>query len=95
MLAKNLELLVAAICKVIQTADSWSSKKVKKTGLAVGLYAKAAKTLSHKDSELNMGKTISETGVKLIKQIETAIEKDNTMSNLKGKVKEIKKIIEL
>jgi len=38
---------------------------------------------------------IAEAGVKLIKELETATEKDKTMSNLKGKIKEIKKIIEV
>lgn len=38
-------------------------------------------------------KLIEESGVKIIKQIEAAIEKDKTMSNLNGKVKEIKKLI--
>lgn len=40
-------------------------------------------------------KMISETGVQLIKEMEAATEKDKAMSNLKGKIKEIKKIIEL
>ncbi len=99
ILAKNFELLVAAICKVIQTSDTWKQKKVKSTGLCIGLYAKAARVLSQNsddsDLKVNVKKIVSETGVKLIKQIETAIEADKTMSNLKGKVKEIKKIIEL
>ena len=45
MLGENFALMSAVIVKVIQTADSWQSKKVKKTGQCVGLFTKAAKTL--------------------------------------------------
>lgn len=99
MLAENFALLGAVIGKVVKTADSWGSKKVKKTGSCVGLYAKAAKALLSKDVDAEFTeeprKLISEAGVKLIKELETATEKDKTMSNLKGKIKEIKKIIEV
>lgn len=99
ILAKNFALLTGVICKVVQSAESWAQKKVKKTGLCVGLYAKASKVLLSNevavDLKEDVKKLISETGVNLIKELEIAIEKDKTMSNLKGKIKEIKKIIEL
>ena len=42
-----------------------------------------------------MKSIVEEAGVKLIKELEQATEKDKSMSNLKGKIKEIKKIIEM
>lgn len=100
LLAKNFALLGAVIGKVVQTADSWASKKVKKTGLCVGLYVKAARTLLASDTsgaefEEDPKKTVEEAGLKLIKELELATEKDKTMSNLKGKIKEIKKLMQL
>lgn len=63
------------------------------------MYAKAAKVLLTPDSEAQFEeepkKIIQEAGVKLIKELETATENDKTMANLKGKIKEIKKIIEM
>ena len=98
-LAKNFALLTAVICKVVSQAEGWVQKKVKKTGLCVGLYAKAAKVLASNDIAVafdeDVKKLTEESGVKLIKAIEAAIEKDKTMSNLNGKVKEIKKLIQM
>lgn len=97
-LAKEFPLLGAVIGKVVAQADSWQGKKVKKTGICVGLFSKAAKALTFAGVEAEFTEEpkamIARVGVELIKQIETAIEKDNAMSNLKGKIKEIKKIIE-
>lgn len=61
---------------------------MKKTGIAVNLFVKAAKILvKGKDKE-----SVVMEGARLIKSLEAAIEKDKTMSNLKGKVKEIQAI---
>lgn len=100
MLASNFTLLAAVIGKVVQTADSWAAKKVKKTGLCVGLYAKAARVLlsstnDDDEDQIDAKSIVEEAGVKLIKELEQATEKDKSMSNLKGKIKEIKKIIEM
>ena len=95
-LSDNLELLAGIICKVVETSDSWTQKKVKKTGMCVGLFTKAAKVLLANDVAVKFDRNIvSTTGIKLMKAIETATEADKTMSNLKGKSKEIKKLIEL
>ena len=40
-------------------------------------------------------KIVEKAGAMLIKELETATENDKTMANLKGKIKEIKKIIEM
>ena len=99
MLAAKLPLLGAVIGKVIQNSDNWASKKVKKTGLCIGLFIKAAKVLLSTNVDADFSedprKLITEAGVKLIQELETAIEKDKTMSNLKGKIKEIKRIVEV
>jgi len=98
-LADSFELLAGVICKVIESAETWQQKKVKKTGLCVSLFAKAAKALLSAEVGVDVGKDvkkmIAETGAKLVRQIDQAIEKDKTMSNLKGKSKEIKRIMEL
>ena len=92
-------MLAGVIAKVVASAETWAQKKVKRTGLCVGLFAKAAKVLLSNDVAIDFDespkKMISEAGVNLIKEVETATEQDKTMSNLKGKIKEIKKIIEL
>ena len=63
------------------------------------MYAKAAKALLVPDAEANFEKEpkkiVEKTGAMLIKELETATENDKTMANLKGKIKEIKKIIEM
>lgn len=96
LMAKNFSLLSAVICKVVQTSETWQSKKVKKTGLCVGLFPKCAKVmLSDKDySHSEDPKELVTThGAKLIKELEAACEKDKSMSNLKGKVKEIQALV--
>ena len=93
MMAKYFSLLSAVICKVVQTSDSWQNKKVKKTGVCVGLYPKAAKMLIAADGDIeNPREMIDTQSAKLIKEIEAACEKDKAMSNLKGKIKEIKNL---
>lgn len=96
MLGQNFALLSAVIVKVIQTADSWQSKKVKKTGQCVGLFVKAAKVLMQDKSEEceQYKQTIVDQGAKLTKELTNACENDKAMSNLKGKVKEIKALCE-
>ncbi len=69
-----------------RTSDSWQQKKVKKTMLALNLFTKLAKTV--KSPEL------AEGGRLLVKAIEAECEKDKSMSNLKGKVKEITHLIQ-
>ena len=95
MLGQNLALLSAVIVKVIQTAESWQSKKVKKTGQCVGLFIKAAKTIYQDKSEESdeFRQVVVDQGAKLCKEMETACDKDKAMSNLKGKVKEIKTLM--
>ena len=87
-LASNIGLLTSVIHKVVDTNETWQNKKVKKTGIAVNLFVKAAKILvKGKEKE-----SVVMEGARLIKSLEAAIEKDKTMSNLKGKVKEIQAI---
>ena len=55
--------------------------------LALNIFTKLAKTLGDEKTRL------VKSGAHLIKVIEEQCEKDKTLSNLKGKIKEIKKII--
>lgn len=93
MLAKNMELLTSVIVKVVETADSWKNKKVSKTIQAVNLFTKAAKVLVHSSKGAEVVNKLNKCGMQLVKAIEDACEKDKSMSNLKGKQKEIKTII--
>lgn len=90
MLAENLNLITNVILRVVQTTETWQNKKVKKTGLCVILFVKAAKLIL-KDKKVNQGakEQIVTEGARLVKALDTAIEGDKTMSNLKGKIKEI------
>lgn len=81
------------IVKVIETADSWKNKKVKKTIQGVNLFTKATKILVHSSKGAEVVNKVNKCGMLIIKAIEEACEKDKTMSNLKGKQKEIKTII--
>jgi ABC-type polysaccharide/polyol phosphate transport system ATPase subunit len=55
----------------------------------VNLFVKGAKILS-KSKHVGV---VGENGAKLIKVLEGVCEKDKAMANLKGKIKEIKHII--
>ena len=102
--AKNEDLLKAlqsqillisdVLCTVVKTSDSWQQKKVKKTMQALGVFTKLGKTATtstHKAASFN--KDFEKAAVQLIKAIEDECKKDASMSNLKGKIKEIKEII--
>ena len=92
-LAESLKGICTVIIKSIQTADSWKKKKVTKTIQVVNLYTKAAKILAHKGSASSVS-TLREQGLLIIKAIEAECQRDKAMSNLKGKIKEIKAIVE-
>ena len=87
-LAKNLPLLTSVLVKVVETSESWQNKKVQKTGQCVNLFTKAAKSLLKSNPAL-----LPENGAKLVKALEAACAKDASMSNLKGKISEIKQIV--
>lgn len=94
-LQKYLELISTVIIKVVETADSWKNKKVKKTIQVVNLFVKAARTLTHAKNANDVNTDLlRKQGLLIIKAIEKECEKDKAMSNLKGKIKEIKAIID-
>ena len=64
--------------------------------LTLNIFTKLTKNLQmSKDiSKQKFSDSISKNGAELIKEIEKECEKDKSMSNLKGKVKEIQKIIQ-
>ena len=80
----------SVLVKCVQTSESWQKKKVQKTGQCVNLFLKAAKILCKNDAY--KGK-IGQEGAKLIKALQEACETDKAMSNLKGKIKEIKVVM--
>ena len=93
-MSENLQLMTSAIIRVVQTSSTWKDKKVKKTGLCVNLFAKAAKVLlrhAASDSSINREVIITE-GARLVQTLSTACDEDKAMSNLKGKSKEIQAV---
>jgi hypothetical protein len=72
LMAQNLNLLTSVTIKVIQTANTWQNKKVKKTGLCVNLFVKAAKLIL-KDKSANNEEVIKE-GARLVTALQVAIE---------------------
>lgn len=93
VLDANLEKISAVIITLTKTSDSWKQKKVKKTQQALNIFTKLAKILKQNDTK-SVSK-IDIQGATIIKAIEEECEKDKSMSNLKGKVKEIQRIIEM
>ena len=90
-MVQNLDLITQVIIRAVETADSWKNKKVSKTSQVVNLYLKAAKIIvKQSPDELEALRT---HGARVLKAIEKECEKDKSMSNLKGKAKEIKHII--
>ena len=72
LMAQNLNLLTSVTIKVIQTANTWQNKKVKKTGLCVNKFVKAAKLIL-KDKSANNEEVIKE-GARLVTALQVAIE---------------------
>lgn len=93
-IASYLDLITSVLLIVLKTSDSWQQKKVKKTMSALNIFTKMSKTiLADKSLNTKYASSIQKNGVKIIKGIEGECEKDKTMSNLKGKIKEIEHII--
>jgi len=92
-LAAQLDLIGQVMVIIVKSADSWGQKKVKKTMLALGVFTRLIKTLSMSKSKDKYQTKIEQNASVLVKAIEAACEKDKSMSNLKGKVKEIQKIM--
>lgn len=93
-LARHLDLISSTILLVLRTSDTWPQKKVKKTMLALNIFTKLAKTIVlNGDFKAKFSNQVQQNGAKIIKAIEEECEKDKTMSNLKGKIKEIQVIV--
>jgi hypothetical protein len=86
-------LISSVIVKVVDTSETWKNKRVKKTMQSVGLFVRAAKILVHSDKSSEVVNKLNKQGMLIIKCIEKECEKDKSMSNLKGKIKEIKTLI--
>ena len=92
VLAKDLDLITSVLLTVVQTSDSWQQKKVKKTMVTLNIFTKLAKNITM-SSKIENKSSVERNGALIIKQIEKECEKDKSMSNLKGKIKEIQKLI--
>ena len=93
-LSRHLDLISSTILVVLRTSDTWPQKKVKKTMLALNIFTKLTKTIVlNGDFKAKFSNQVQQNGVKIIKAIEEECEKDKTMSNLKGKIKEIQNIV--
>ena len=93
-LSRHLDLISSTILLVLRTSDTWPQKKVKKTMLALNIFTKLTKTIVlNGDFKAKFSNQVQQNGAKIIKAIEEECEKDKTMSNLKGKIKEIQAIV--
>jgi hypothetical protein len=61
--------------------------------LALNIYTKLGKSICQSETKIKSNE-YEKYGLQIIKAIEAECEKDKAMSNLKGKIKEIKAIIE-
>ena len=62
--------------------------------LALNIFTKLSKTIvMNGDFKAKFSNQVQVNGAKIIKAIEEECEKDKTMSNLKGKIKEIQNIV--
>ena len=93
-LSRHLDLISSTILVDLRTSDTWPQKKVKKTMLALNIFTKLTKTIVlNGDFKAKFSNQVQTNGAKIIKAIEEECEKDKTMSNLKGKIKEIQNIV--
>jgi len=88
LIAGQMDALTECVVKIVDHAENWQSKKVKKCVQCVGLFTKSAKLIASG----HPGK-VQENGARILKAIERACERDKGMCNLKSKVKEIKAIV--
>ena len=82
------------VIKVVETSDSWGKKKVNKTGQCLSLFTKSVKVLVQSQFGAEVNAKVQRQGLLIIKAIEKECEKDKSLCNLKGKIKEIKTIID-
>ena len=89
-------MITSVLITVLQTSDTWQQKKVKKTMLTLNIFTKLTKNIvmSKEVKKDKFRDSIAKNGTKLFAEIEKECEKDKSMSNLKGKVKEIQKILD-
>lgn len=76
--------MASVVIACVENADNWQGKKVKKSIQVISIYTKAAKAVDH---------DVSDSAARVLKAIEATILKDNSMSNLKSKMKELKLLI--
>ena len=62
--------------------------------MALNIYTKLGKAIQQGDKKAKHQAVYEKGGLQLIKAIEAECNRDKTMSNLKGKIKEIQHLIE-
>jgi len=93
-LESHIGLISEVLVTIVKTSDSWQQKKVKKTMLALAIFTKLGKTaLNSETKNAKFTAAFEKGGVALMKAIEDECIKDSSMSNLKGKIKEIKTLV--
>ena len=93
-LGQNTDLISGVLIQIVHQSQTFGQKKVKKTMLALNIYTKLGKALKSGQNMTKYHKDYIQNGLKISKAIEKECEVDKAMSNLKGKVKEIKAIVE-
>ena len=91
-LFSNITLISGVLTQVLKSSDQWAQKKVKKTMLVLGVFTKLGKAIGSSDKAAAK-EEYRRCAAQMIKAIEAECEKDKALSNLKGKVKEIQKIV--
>ena len=95
-MADNLQLIGSTLGTLVKTCEAWKDKRVQKTGQALGIYTKLSKTIVMKKycgEEVKYRPRLESSSLKLQQSIMAACEKDKSLSNLKGKAKELQNII--
>lgn len=70
LIAENMGLMTSVICKVVQTSETWQNKKVKKTGLCVNLFVKAARVcIKDKSIDGAAREQVVQEGARLVREL--------------------------
>ena len=81
-------MIKASVSAILDDWESFSQKRNAKLGTAIALFAKVAEAL--KSSEVDTASATAE----LVKQVETLSEANPSLSNLKGRISGLQKLLE-
>lgn len=77
----------------VGSIDSWKDKRVQKTGQVLGVFNKLGKTIAMQDCSPKQRAKLEAAAAKVQAAISRAVDKDKSLSNLKGKSKELANIV--